>query len=126
MEASMSSLLQSYKPEVLVPAQIGGPRVNQTLVLAAAVVPAIAILLLVRVPLVLPSLSLVSMASAAVIVLLAWWMSVKRTGEAITLWDVAGLYAFLGCAAGMLSDPEQAMEFLALPASGPEAVGKAQ
>jgi hypothetical protein len=96
------------------------------LVLTAAVVPLIAILLLVRVPLVLPSLSLVSIAGAAGIALLAWWLSSKRAGNDITLWDVAGLYTFIGCAAGMLSEPDQVMEFLALSPSGPENVGKAQ
>jgi len=122
----MSSLLQSRKPEVVGRTQIALPHVNRVLILAAAVVPLIAVLLLVRVPLVLPSLSLVSIASAAGIALLAWSISFKRAGNDITLWDVAGLYAFIGCAAGMLSEPEQVMECLALPAGGPEAVNKAQ
>ena len=46
----MSSLLQSRTPEVVGPTQIPTHHVNQIVVLAAAVVPLIAILLLVRIP----------------------------------------------------------------------------
>lgn len=52
----MASLLQSRRPEVVSPTQIARPYANQIFVLAAAVVPLIAMLLLVRIPLVLPSL----------------------------------------------------------------------
>jgi len=122
----MSSLLQSRRPEVVGPSSIRWPHFPQIVVLAATVIPLIAIVLLVRVSLVLPSLSLVAIASAAGVALLAWWMSSKRADDGITLWDIAGLYAFLGCAAAMLSEPAHVMEFLALPAGGPETMGKAQ
>jgi hypothetical protein len=122
----MSSLLQSRRPEFAGPWPVRWPHFTQTVVLAAPVVPLCAVVLLVRVPLVLPSLSLVSIASAAGIALLAWWIPVHRASDRITLWDVAGLYAFLGCAAAMLSEPAHVMEFVALPAGGPEAMGKVQ
>jgi len=48
---------------------------------------------------------------AAVIALAAWCLSSSRQSAGITLWDVAGAYAFIGFAAGMLSDPQQVLEF---------------
>jgi hypothetical protein len=38
-------------------------------------------------------------------------MSADRNHPGITLWDVSGAYAFIGFAAGMLSDPQQVVEF---------------
>jgi hypothetical protein len=93
------------------------PHVTLTVLFAAAITPLIVILLVVRTPLVLPSLSLISIASAAMVALLAWCTSSERDCDRVTLWDVSGAYAFIGFAAGMLSEPEQVMEFLALPAN---------
>jgi hypothetical protein len=41
----------------------------------------------------------------------AWSLSTDRQGAGSTLWDVSGAYAFIGFAAGMLSDPQQVLEF---------------
>jgi hypothetical protein len=56
-------------------------------------------------------MSLVAFVSAAIVALAAWCMSSDRHSASITLWDVSGAYAFIGSAAGMLSDPQQVMEF---------------
>jgi len=77
----------------------------------ALVVPPICFSLLARTSALLPLMSLIALASAAVIALAAWCLSSSRQSAGITLWDVAGAYAFIGFAAGMLSDPQQVLEF---------------
>jgi hypothetical protein len=72
--------------------------------LAAA--PLFAIAALVPRPLVLPAVSLTAIAAAAAVALVAWRLSARRNGGTLTLWDVAGACALIGCAAGMLSEPE--------------------
>ena len=89
---------------------------SSAVLLSAIVVPLIVFLLFVRVPLVLPSVSVVALASAAIIALAAWCMSADRNSTGISLWDVSGAYAFIGFAAGMLSDPQQVVELLSLSA----------
>lgn len=57
-------------------------------------------------PLFLQSVALVALAIAAASALLAWRLRARRHGEKITLWDVAGAFTLIGCAAAMLSEPE--------------------
>jgi hypothetical protein len=83
----------------------------------ALITPPFLSLLLVRPPFVLPSVSVISLVIAGVIALLAWATASKQDHAAITLWDLSGLYAFLGFAAGMLSEPEHMMEVWSLPTS---------
>lgn len=80
------------------------------LVLALAV-PPVSFSLLAKPSLLLPLTSLIALVSAAVIALAAWCLSSDRHSAGITLWDVSGAYAFIGVAAGMLSDPRQVLEF---------------
>jgi hypothetical protein len=56
-------------------------------------------------------MSLIALAVSAIVALVAWCLSSDRRGAGITLWDVSGAYAFIGFAAGMLSDPQQVLEF---------------
>ncbi|MBN8920232.1 MAG: hypothetical protein J0H62_05990 [Rhizobiales bacterium] len=86
------------------------------ILLPAMAVQPLGLFFLVSPPLVVPSLSAAALASAAVIALLAWWMSADRNDAGISLWDVSGAYAFIGFAAGMLSEPQQVLEFLSGPA----------
>ena len=87
------------------------PSVNSAVLSSAIAVPLIGLLLFVRDPLVLPSISLVALASATIIALMAWCMSADRHSARISLWDVSGACAFIGFAAGMLSDPQQVFDF---------------
>jgi hypothetical protein len=97
--------------------QIGVPsEVALAMLLFAVVAPPIAFLLLIKAPLVLPSLSLISLCLAALLALAAWTMRATNAGRHITLWDVSGAYALVGFAAGMLSEPMQVVELLSLPA----------
>ena len=79
--------------------------------MSALAVPPICFSLLAKTSLLLPLMSLIALVSAAVIALAAWCLSSNRHNAGITLWDVSGAYAFIGFAAGMLSDPRQVLEF---------------
>jgi hypothetical protein len=111
----MSTYQQRGRSAVMSAAPTKWPHVNSAVLLSAIVVPLIGFLLFVRVPLVLPSISAVALASAATIALAAWCMSADRNSPGISLWDVSGAFAFIGFACGMLSDPQQAVEFVLGP-----------
>ena len=74
-------------------------------------IPSIGFSTLTGPSLLLPSISLAGLASAAIVALAARCLSSDRRGARITLWDVSDAYAFIGCAAGMLSDPQLVLEF---------------
>jgi hypothetical protein len=94
----------------------GPPHVDRMALLLATVAPLVGFLFLVRPPLILPSISAVAVASAAMIALTAWWTSSDRDSRGISLWDVSGAYAFIGFAAGTVSDPHELVEFFSLRA----------
>jgi hypothetical protein len=87
------------------------PQMVSAVLLLAVTVPPTGFLLLTRTPLLLPSMSLVALAISVIVALAAWCLSSDRHGAGLTLWDVSGAYAFIGFAAGMLSDPQQVLEF---------------
>jgi hypothetical protein len=74
---------------------------------AVAALPLIALSALLPRPLVLPVLCLIAIAAAAVVSLVAWKRGAARDSRHVTAWDVAGALILVGCAAAMLSDPEQ-------------------
>lgn len=82
------------------------------------VAPIFALAWLLPSSLVLPALSLLLLAGAAVAALLAWLGGAEPSVARITLWDLAGAFAFVGLAAGSLSEPMHAAHLLgvALPA----------
>jgi hypothetical protein len=70
---------------------------------------AVPLLLLVAVlprGLVLPTLSVLLLAAAGILALIAWGTEIGRRSEKITLWDLCGACAFIGFAAAILSKPE--------------------
>jgi hypothetical protein len=85
------------------------PQVTLAALAAAAALPLLLLASLLPPPLVLPALSLAALACAGMVAFLAWWRGAARHGERITLWDIAGAAAFIGFAAGMLSDPNQVL-----------------
>jgi hypothetical protein len=68
--------------------------------------------------LVLPMSSLVLLSGAAVVALFAWLRNTEPGSAGITLWDLAGAFAFIGLAAGGLSEPMHVAHLfgVALPA----------
>jgi hypothetical protein len=87
------------------------PHMVSAVLLLAVTIPPTGFLLLTRTPLLLPSMSLVALAISVIVALAAWCLSSDRHGAGLTLWDVSGASAFIGFAAGMLSDPQQVLEF---------------
>ena len=75
-----------------------------------AAIPGLVAVWLMPPPFVLPTLCLVSLASAGGLTLLAWWLRAKRQTDRVNLWDVAGACALIGFAAGMLSPPEYVVQ----------------
>jgi hypothetical protein len=91
------------------------PEVALAVLFLAVTAPSIAFLLFIKAPLILPSLSLISLGLAGLVALAAWTTSATNEGRHITLWDVSGAYALVGFAAGMLSEPMQVVELISLP-----------
>jgi hypothetical protein len=72
--------------------------------LAAALMPRAAVL---------PALSLAALALAGVLGGIAWWRKASRHAASVTLWDAAGACVLIGCAAAMLSQPENLLQVFA-------------
>jgi hypothetical protein len=106
---------QRNRSAVASAAHVECPLMTAMALSSAVAIPPIVFLFLVQPPLVLPSMSALALVSAAVVALVAWCLSSKRQSRGITLWDVSGAYAFIGFAAGMLSDPQQVVELWSVP-----------
>jgi hypothetical protein len=79
-------------------------------VLTAA--PAILTLRMLEPELVLPAFSILLFAEAAVTGVVAYAMHVPENAADITLWDFAGAFTLIGCAAAVFGEPDQAALFL--------------
>jgi len=78
----------------------------------AAAASGVLLVWLVPPPLVLPALGLVSFTAAVVLALFAYCSGADRHADGITLWDMAGAFALIWVAAGMLSEPEHIVQLL--------------
>lgn len=83
------------------------PHIKLAAMAATAALPLLLLSSLLPRPLVLPVLSLIAIAGAAILSFVAWRRGAVRHSPQVTAWDVAGAFAFIGFAAAMLSDPEQ-------------------
>ena len=81
-------------------------------VVIAAAASNVLLVWLVPPPLVLPTLGLVSFTAAVVVALFAYCSGTDRHADGITLWDLAGAFALIWVAAGMLSEPEHIAQLL--------------
>src|SRR5436853_5401014 len=72
-----------------------------------AAFPGVAVIWLMAADPVMPILCLASLASAAVAAVLAWVLRAELRTTQLNLWDIAGVYAFLGFGAGMLSKSDE-------------------
>jgi hypothetical protein len=61
--------------------------------------------------LVLPALSLLLFVEAAIAAIAARVIRVRTSAANLTLWDFAGAFTFMGCAAAILGEPDQAALF---------------
>jgi hypothetical protein len=84
------------------------------MLLLFGVLTALPIILTVRLvepALVLPALSLLLFAEAAIAAMAACVIHVRSSAANLTLWDFAGAFTFMGCAAAILGEPDQAALF---------------
>jgi hypothetical protein len=80
-------------------------QINLAAMVAVAAVPLLLLAVLLPRGLVLPTLCLVTIASASVVSFSAWTRGVNIDAPSVTAWDVAGALTFIACASAILSDP---------------------
>ena len=76
------------------------------------VVPAFLMIRLLEPGFVLPAFSILLFSDAAIAAILAQSIHVHRNSENVTLWDIAGAFTMMGCAAAIFSEPDQAAQLL--------------
>jgi hypothetical protein len=91
---------------------IAGAIAMLTLFSLLTALPAVLALHLLEPELVLPAFSLVLFAEAAFAVMAARLIHLPDNAEGITLWDLAGGFTLIGCAAAVFGEPDQAVLFL--------------
>lgn len=74
--------------------------------------PAVLALHLLEPELVLPAFSLLLFAEAAFAVIAARLIDVPDNADNVTLWDLAGGFTLIGCAAAVFGEPDQAVLLL--------------
>jgi hypothetical protein len=79
------------------------------------VVPAFLMIRLLEPGFVLPAFSILLFSEAAIAAILARSIQVHRNSENVTLWDIAGAFTMMGCAAAIFSEPDQAAQFFEQP-----------
>jgi len=87
-----------------------GPHLELFVVIAITAASSVLLVWLVPPPLVLPALSFVSFVIAGIVALFAYCSGADRHADGITLWDVAGVFALIWVAAGMLSEPKHVVQ----------------
>ena len=55
--------------------------------------------------------------AAAIAAFAAWWVGARRHRDTVTLWDLAGACALIGCAAAMLSEPAAILNTIGQPSN---------
>jgi hypothetical protein len=73
--------------------------------------PAILMIRMLEPGLVLPAFSILFFAEAAIAAILARVIHVQQSVANVTLWDFAGAFTLMGCAAAILGEPDQAALF---------------
>ena len=92
------------------------PHVTVAVLALIAAVPGFVVIWLMSVPLLLPTFSLAWLVNAGCVAFLAGCLRAKRHTDHVNLWDVAGAYAFIGFATGMISKPEQVLQLFGVAA----------
>jgi hypothetical protein len=62
--------------------------------------------------LVLPAVSILLFAEAAIVAIVARSIHLRENSESVTLWDITGAFTMMGCAAAIFSEPDQAAPLL--------------
>ena len=82
-----------------------------TLLSVLIVAPAFLMIRLLEPGFVLPAFSILLFSDAAIAAILAQSIHVHRNSENVTLWDIAGAFTMMGCAAAIFSKPDQVVRF---------------
>jgi hypothetical protein len=86
------------------------PQLALSVLVLLAAAPIVLVAAFASRALVLPSLSIAAIAVAMAAGALAWLRKAKRHTANVTLWDVAGASMLIGCAAAMMSEPENFLQ----------------
>jgi hypothetical protein len=78
---------------------------------ALTLLPALLMIRMVEPELVLPALSILLFAEAAAVAIVARLIRTEETLKNVTWWDFAGAFTFMGCAAAIFGEPDQAALF---------------
>lgn len=73
--------------------------------------PAVAMVRTLEPALVLPAFSILLFGEAAIAALVARLIQVRENSSRVTLWDFAGAFTLIGCAAAIFGEPDQAALF---------------
>ena len=77
--------------------------------------PAFQMIRLLEPGLVLPALSILLFSEAAIAAIVASSSHVHRNSDNLTVWDIAGAFTMMGCAAAIFSEPDQVAQFFEHP-----------
>ena len=69
--------------------------------------PAFLMIRLLEPGFVLPAFSILLFSDAAIAAIMARAIHAPRNSENVTLWDIAGAFTMMGCAAAIFSEPDQ-------------------
>ena len=78
-----------------------------TLLSVLIVAPAFLMIRLLEPGFVLPAFSILLFSDAAIAAMVARAIHARKHSEKVTLWDVAGAFTMMGCAAAIFSKPDQ-------------------
>jgi hypothetical protein len=93
------------------------PEVAVALLALAAAIPGIFLLHTTPPHLWQPALSAACLLAAAALALTGWVIGAERshgTARGMTVWDAAGIYAFIGAVVGMFIEPGELVQFVGL------------
>lgn len=79
---------------------------------ALTAVPAVLMIRVLEPELVLPAFSILLFVEAGIAAIVARLISVREKEASVTMWDFAGAFTFIGCAATIFAEPDQAVLFL--------------
>jgi hypothetical protein len=65
--------------------------------------------------LVLPAFSILLFAEAAIAAIVASSIHAHKNSDNLTVWDIAGAFTMMGCAAAIFSEPDQVAQFFEQP-----------
>jgi hypothetical protein len=77
--------------------------------------PAFLMIRVLEPELVLPAFSILLFAEAAIAAIVASSIRVHGNSENLMVWDIAGAFTMLGCAAAILGEPDQVAQFFKQP-----------